>query len=157
MRFADPRSVAARRPKIDEAVRSILVPHSTPSDISDADLPTASQLAFTAPITPLATGADAPFATYSVTPANLDKITSFLLRGERRKAVKYALDHKLWAHAFVISSCVDTDCWTDVVMDFLRSELTPSVEASSGGANGREGMRVAYSMFAGLGAESSES
>lgn len=156
MRIADPRSVT-RRPKIDEAVRSILVPHSTPSEISDADLPTASQLAFTAPITPLATGADAPFATYSVTPANLDKITSFLLRGERRKAVKYALDHKLWAHAFVISSCVDTDCWTDVVMEFLRSELTPSIEASSSGANGREGMRVAYSMFAGLGAESSES
>ena len=133
------------------------MPHSTPSDISDADLPTASQLAFTAPITPHATGSDAPFATYSVTPSNLDKITGFLLRGERRKAVKYALDHKLWAHAFVISSCVDTDCWKDVVMEFLRSELTPSAEGSAGGANGREGMRVAYSMFAGLGADSSES
>ncbi|KAL8278678.1 hypothetical protein RQP46_008970 [Phenoliferia psychrophenolica] len=142
-------------PKIDEAVRAILVPSSvTPADAtSDADLPLASELAFSAPpLTPFGAGPDAPFTTYAVTPSNLDKITDFLLRGERRKAVKYALDHKLWAHAFVISSCVDTDCWKDVVAEFLRSELAPPVDGTT--TNGREGLRVAYSMFAGLGAES---
>lgn len=41
-------------------------------------------------------------------------------------------------------------------MEFLRSELTPKPDSSDGGANGREAMRVAYSMFAGLGAESSK-
>ena len=150
----DLRLTALCRPKIDEAVRAILVPFaSAPTDTSDADLPLAAELAYAAPTSPMATGEDAPFTTYSVTPANLDKITECLLRGERRKAVKYALDHKLWAHAFVISSCVDTDCWKDVVAEFLRSELAPSPDGS-GGAHGREGLRVAYSMFAGLGAES---
>lgn len=144
------------RPKIDEAVRSILVPHSSHQDITDADLPTASQLAYPANSAKTNSATEAPFVTYPVTTSNLDRIAGFLVRGERRKAVKYALDHKLWAHAFVISSCVDTDCWKDVVMEFLRSELTPKPDAADAGANGREAMRVAYSMFAGLGAESSE-
>lgn len=104
----------------------------------------------------MATGSsDAPLATYMVTPSNLDRISAFLLRGERRKAVKYALDHQMWAHAFVISSCVDTDCWKAVVTEFLRSELSPSLDGGSATSNGREGLRVAYSMFAGLGGESS--
>jgi hypothetical protein len=104
------------------------------------------------------TGSDSPVATYMVTPSNLDKMSAFLLRGERRKAVKYALDHQMWAHAFVISSCVDTDCWKDVVTEFLRSELSPPLDGGSAASNGREGLRVAYSMFAGLGgADSSTS
>ncbi|SCV71958.1 BQ2448_4652 [Microbotryum intermedium] len=139
-------------PKIEEAVRSILVPLSEGADLSEADLPTASQLAAAAaPLTPATTGS---IANYTVTESNLDKLSSFLLRGERRKAVQYALDHRLWAHAFVISSCVDTDCWKEVVLAFLQSELTPSVENSTGGATGREAMRVSYAMFAGLEAES---
>ncbi|KAK4701487.1 COPII coat assembly protein SEC16, partial [Phenoliferia sp. Uapishka_3] len=142
-------------PKIDEAIRAILVPFSSAvPDVPDTDLPLASELAFTAPMAIPATGVDAPFTTYTVTSSNLDKITEFLLRGERRRAVKYALDHKLWAHAFVISSCVDTDCWKDVVAEFLRSELAPPVGGADPTSNGREGLRVAYSMFAGLGAES---
>lgn len=42
-------------------------------------------------------------------------------------------------------------------MEFLRSELTPSQGNQGSGAEGREALRVAYSMFAGLGAESSTS
>ena len=82
-------------------------------------------------------------------------MTTFLLRGERREAVQYALEHKMWAHAFIIASCIDTDCWKDVTMEFLRSELTPSQGNQVPGAEGREALRVAYSMFAGLGSESS--
>ncbi|KDE08917.1 hypothetical protein MVLG_01011 [Microbotryum lychnidis-dioicae p1A1 Lamole] len=139
-------------PKIEEAVRSILVPLSEGSDLSDTDLPTASQLAAAAaPLTPATTGS---IANYTVTESNLDKLSTFLLRGERRKAVQYALNQRLWAHAFVISSCVDTDCWKEVVLAFLQSELTPSIENFTGGATGREAMRVSYAMFAGLEAES---
>ncbi|KAM0752348.1 hypothetical protein T439DRAFT_324423 [Meredithblackwellia eburnea MCA 4105] len=140
-------------PKIDDAVRSILAPFSTASDTSDAHLPLASELASAAQAS-YGSGTDAPFITYGVTSTNLDRITEFLLRGERRHAVKYALEQRMWAHAFVISSCVDTDCWKEVVAEFLRSELSPPVDGTGVTSNGREGLRVAYSMFAGLGADS---
>ena len=141
-------------PKLDETVRSILVPEfAAASEATDAEFPLASELGFVTPVTPHGTGSDAPVAMYSVSSSNLDKISSFLLRGERRTAVKYALDHKMWAHAFVISSCVDTDCYKDVVSEFLRSELAPAPNGPSD-LDGREGLRVAYSMFAGLGADS---
>ncbi|GAA5950714.1 hypothetical protein JCM21900_000489 [Sporobolomyces salmonicolor] len=138
--------------KVDDAVRAILAPQSAVSN-GAGDLPTADQLAAVASQS-TTTGSAAPFVTYGVSPANLDEMSAFLLRGERREAVKYALDHKMWAHAFIIASCVDTDCWKDVTVEFLRSELTPSAENVSGSAEGREALRVAYSMFAGLGAES---
>lgn len=84
-------------------------------------------------------------------------MTEYLLRGERREAVRHALDRRMWAHAFIIASCVDTDCWKEVTVEFLRTELTPSAQNPAPGAQGREALRVAYGMFAGLGAESSES
>jgi hypothetical protein len=143
-------------PKIDEAVRSTLVPNSAAVDISDTNLPLASELAAATPVSSMCSSADAPIATYSVVPSDLDQMSAFLLRGERRKAVKYALDHQMWAHAFIISSCVDTDCWKEVVTEFLRSELSPRVEGSQSSSNGREGLRVAYGMFAGLDRESSK-
>lgn len=145
-----------RRPKLDEVVRSILVPEfAAASEATDAEFPLASELGFAAPVTPMGTGSDAPVAMYSVSSSNLDKISEFLLRGERRTAVKYALDHKMWAHAFVISNCVDTDCYKDVVSEFLRSELAPAPNGPAD-LDGREGLRVAYSMFAGLGADSGQ-
>ncbi|GAA5877576.1 hypothetical protein JCM8547_007735 [Rhodosporidiobolus lusitaniae] len=141
-------------PKVDDAVRAIFAPDSTSSTADDSSLPTADQLAAAASRAEPTTGSDAPFVTYSVSPAHLDQMQSFLLRSERREAVRYALDNKMWAHAFIIASCVDTDCWKDVTVEFLRSELTPGPENAAGGAEGREALRVAYSMFAGLGAES---
>lgn len=97
---------------------------------------------------------DSPsLATYSVTAADLDRMTSILLRGERKEAVRYAIDRRMWAHAFIIASSIDTDCWKEVTTEFLRSELTPN-EASPKELRGREDLRVAYSVFAGLGSDS---
>lgn len=141
--------------KLDESVRSILAPNTAAFDSSDAALPTASEIASASPLTPMATGIES-IASYTVSGSNLDKISALLLIGDRRKAVQYALDHKLWAHAFIISSCVDSDCQKEVVTEFLRSELTPT-PGNSAGVNGRESLRVAYSMFAGMGADSSKS
>ncbi|GAA5975728.1 hypothetical protein JCM11641_005850 [Rhodosporidiobolus odoratus] len=140
--------------KVDDAVRAIFSPDSVPSAENDAALPTADQLATAASHREQPAGSDAPFVTYGVSPANLDQMSAFLLRGERREAVRYALDNRMWAHAFIIASCIDTDCWKDVTIEFLRSELTQGGDASNDGAEGREALRVAYSMFAGLGAES---
>lgn len=140
-----------RRPDVDDAVRALFAP--TPIVDENGLLPTADQLASSAAKAPSTN--TAPFVRYGVSGANLDEMQTYLLRGERREAVRYALDHKMWAHAFIIASCVDTDCWKDVTIEFLRSELTPSPESAAPGAEGREALRVAYGMFAGLGAESS--
>ena len=151
----DDSSTNVVSPAVDEAVRAILAPGSAVSD-DPSSLPTADQLAAAAS-NPTQDGNNAPFVTYGVSASDLDEMSSLLLRGERREAVRYALDHKMWAHAFIIASCVDTDCWMDVTVEFLRSELTPSSSnPNGGGGEGREALRVAYSMFAGLGAESSK-
>ncbi len=97
----------------------------------------------------------------------LDKIQEFLLRGERRQAYCYALDEKLWAHAMIIASTIDKDAWKEVVNEFLKAELGvkdegahersyPKMKDTSVSLmNGREGLRVAYSLFSGQGSAAS--
>ncbi|ESK97004.1 copii vesicle coat protein [Moniliophthora roreri MCA 2997] len=112
----------------------------------------------------LGDASDPPITVASLRPSSLDKIQDFLLRGERRKAYHFALDQKLWAHAMVIASGIDREAWKEVVNEFLRTELgskditsrtatygqVPNGTASL--ANGREPLRVAYSLFSGQGA-----
>ena len=65
----------------------------------------------------------------------------------------------------LIASSVDTQAWKEVVKEFLQSELTLRPprhipDSRSEGpvlpANGRETLRVAYSLFAGHGAAAGE-
>jgi hypothetical protein len=108
---------------------------------------------------------DSPVATYKVKPDALDKIQEFLLQGERRQAYHYALDERMWAHSMLIASSLDKDAWKEVVNEFIRSELGVRTDQKKpspfGGdpsvANGREPLRVAYSLFAGHGPASSKS
>ena len=104
-----------------------------------------------------------PISVSTLRSSTLDKIQEFLVRGERLKACHFAMDEKLWAHAMLIASSIDKEMWKAVVNEFLRSELGRSPDASHGsqlhsgepGArplNGRESLRVAYSMFSGQGA-----
>ena len=106
---------------------------------------------------------ESPISVSTLRPSALDKIQEFLVRGERLKACHFAMDEKLWAHALLIASSVDKEMWKAVVNEFLRSELGRSPDTSYGsqlhtsesGArplNGRESLRVAYSMFSGQGA-----
>lgn len=91
--------------------------------------------------------------TYQVKPSALDKLQGLLLRGERKLAYRHALDEKLWAHAMLISSSMDKESWKEVVGEFIRTELgVDAVRAKSEPSNGRESLRVAYSLFAGHGA-----
>ncbi len=79
----------------------------------------------------------------------LDAIQEHLLRGERKTAYRHALDHGLWAHALVIASSVDKQSWKEAVDEFIKAELAVNAGAETAPINGRETMRVAYSMFAG--------
>lgn len=92
--------------------------------------------------------------------SQLDKIESFLVRGDRRGAFHYAADEKLWAHAFLIASSIDKEAWKEAVTEFVRSELRSAgtgaglptgLGGKSVNTDSREPLRVAYSLFAGQG------
>lgn len=106
-------------------------------------------------------GADAtPISVTTLRTSALDKIEEFLLRGERRQACNYALDQKLWAHAMVIASSIDKEAWKEAVNEFIKADLGVKGEANfalpgrndSPATNGRESLRMAYSLFSGQGA-----
>ncbi len=108
---------------------------------------------------------DTAVSIHTLRTSHLDKIQQLLLRGERRAAYQYAADEKLWAHAMVISSSIDKEAWKEVVNEFVRAEMasnSPSLGAASSAeshaiaANGREPLRVAYSLFAGHGSAAGE-
>lgn len=157
-------------PQIDAAVRSALSPRaaqpapealqlaaSISGDMQSPGLTTASPYLS---LTSAQDLTDAVVATHTLTSSHLDKIQEFLLKGERRAASHYASDQKLWAHAMVIASSIDKQAWKDVVTEFVRTELA-SLPAAPGTqakvTDGREALRVAYSLFAGHGSASSES
>ncbi|KAJ7097910.1 Sec23-binding domain of Sec16-domain-containing protein [Mycena belliarum] len=160
-------------PQIDAAVRRALVPKLEATNDNLMDVPQAPTFASIADVrvgdslvAPSSDPNEAPIATSILRPSALDKIQDFLLRGERRKAYHYALDEKLWAHAMIIASSIDRDAWKETVNEFLRTELgakdnrarapvsIPGADTSQSPTNGREGLRVAYSLFSGQGSAS---
>ncbi|KAF8212186.1 Sec23-binding domain of Sec16-domain-containing protein [Mycena galopus ATCC 62051] len=155
-------------PQIDAAVRAALVAKLDTASGSSDDLqaPGFSSIAPLAdpsgiPYPGLAASEpnEVPIATSTLRPSALDKIQDFLVRGERRKAYHFALDEKLWAHAMLIASSVDRDAWKETVNEFLRTELGAKTsllgaDASQPPTNGREGLRVAYSLYSGQGSAS---
>ncbi|KAH0830581.1 Sec23-binding domain of Sec16-domain-containing protein [Lanmaoa asiatica] len=159
-------------PAIDNAVRTALLPHIAGTmDGSGHDGPVAlAAPALTSPMpnaysttSTLLPAKETPISVSTLLPSALDKIQEFLVRGERRQAYHYALDEKLWAHAMIIASSVDKEAWKEVVNEFLKAELgvhespqcaTPHVHgkvAASQQTNGREWLRVTYSVFSGQG------
>ncbi|KAF9518189.1 hypothetical protein BS47DRAFT_324942 [Hydnum rufescens UP504] len=101
---------------------------------------------------------ETPIATYHLRSSALDQLQSLLIAGERRQACHYALEQKMWAHAMLIASSLDKDAWKDATNEFIRSELGVQSTAASlrsdgtnsqSVSNGRESLRVAYSLFSG--------
>ena len=94
---------------------------------------------------------DQTVATVVVRSSQLDKLQDLLARGDRRAACHYAADEKLWAHALLIASGIDKECWKEVVTEWIRAELVTDPN-QGGGSSLREPLRVAYSLFGGNGA-----
>jgi hypothetical protein len=153
-------------PEIDKAVRRALLPrlgHDTDPDLTKFSAPADGFGASGGLVSK-----EEPLSVTTLKPSALEKIQEFLIRGERQQACHYALDEKLWAHAMVIASSIDRETWQETVKEFIRAELgskdfkddkTRSNDLRRGSLltptpNGREGLRVAYSLFAGQGAGS---
>ncbi|KAK3809469.1 MAG: Sec23-binding domain of Sec16-domain-containing protein [Benniella sp.] len=113
-------------PKIDEAVRSVLL--SIPLAVFPAQ-PAQDG------VSPLRSS------------ASLDVLQDILRNGDRTGAVHYAMSSNLWAHALVISSSFNKELWNEVVNAFVTQEL--SADGGDFQANGREALRVLYALFAG--------
>ncbi|KAF5365767.1 hypothetical protein D9758_003329 [Tetrapyrgos nigripes] len=145
-------------PQIESAVRASLVPRLdtslSESESSSLTVPgfTPADLQGSSFAAGLTDPADAPTTTYSIRPSALEKIQDFLLRGQRRQAYHYALDQKLWAHAMVIASGIDKEAWQEAVNEFLKTELgSVRSQSSKVTSSGKEGLRIAYSLFSGQG------
>ncbi|KAG9318501.1 Sec23-binding domain of Sec16-domain-containing protein [Chiua virens] len=159
-------------PAIDKAVRAALLPRIAgtmdgfgrdgPLGLTASGLTSPVSNAYGATSTP-SPGKEAPISVSTLLPSSLDKIQEFLVRGERREAYHYALDQRLWAHAMIIANSIDKEAWKEVVNEFLKAELgiheslqraTPRLHGKntiSQQTNGREWLRVAYSVFSGQG------
>lgn len=154
-------------PQIDSAVRSALLPELEATSESSTDgLHVPALVPSSFPGHGLSAPDDATITTHTLRSSQLNTIQKHLLRGDRRAAYQYAADQSLWAHAMVIASSVDKEAWKEVVTDFLRSELSPkdasgsalhASDSKGASSNGREPLKVAYSLFAGQGPASSMS
>ncbi|KAH9901028.1 Sec23-binding domain of Sec16-domain-containing protein [Cubamyces lactineus] len=149
--------------EIDAAVRAALLPDlsetlskadglsgsSTMIPASSSDLLATSQYPLGSA---LPNTQDHTIATTVVRSSQLDKIQELLAKGDRRGACHYAADEKLWPHALVIASSIDKETWKEVVTEWVRAELAKSSGHGEEAVEGRESLRVAYSLFGGNGA-----
>uniref|UniRef100_A0A093XUX8 Protein transport protein sec16 n=1 Tax=Talaromyces marneffei PM1 TaxID=1077442 RepID=A0A093XUX8_TALMA len=53
----------------------------------------------------------------------LGQIKTYLLSGNRDKAVWLAVDNRLWGHAMIMSSTLDRTLWKQVIQEFVRREV----------------------------------
>ncbi|TDL27490.1 hypothetical protein BD410DRAFT_818910 [Rickenella mellea] len=152
-------------PTVDAAVRAVLLPRLSGLSISVGNPTYPISASSNVPGHPAdgypgAGVKDSPIAIYQVRPSCLEVLQEFLLRGEKRQAYHYALDEKLWAHAMVISSSLDKESFKEVVNEFIKAELGVKHDTQPGpllkpagtsapSTNGREHLRVAYSILSG--------
>lgn len=133
--------------KFDESIRNILF--ATDVSVKDDNLSS-----FTVP-------ADGQQTTGQIQDSYnvdlLETLQGHLMRGDREAAVRYAVQEDLWAHALIISSCVNKDLWKEVINGFVERELSSQrsdVSQQPKLVQGdRQGLRVLYALFAGQGAK----
>ncbi|KAH7871832.1 Sec23-binding domain of Sec16-domain-containing protein [Lentinula edodes] len=145
-------------PSMDAAVRAALVPQTgaDPNGAESSNFTSVADLqgadGTLMGLSNTSSSGETPISITTLRPSALNKIERFLLHGERRQAYHYALDQKLWSHAMIIASGIDKEAWQEVVNEFLKTELGTQAP-SMGPSNGRESLRVVYSLLSGQGAK----
>jgi len=78
----------------------------------------------------------------NVTPESLATIKHHLLEGQREKAVWFAAEKKMWAHAMLIASTLGPQVWKQVSSEFVKAQVA-SVEGET------QSLAALYDVFAG--------
>jgi len=78
----------------------------------------------------------------SVTPESLAIIKRHLLEGQREKAVWFAAEKKMWAHAMLIASTLGPQVWKQVSSEFVKAQVI-SVSGDT------QSLAALYDVFAG--------
>lgn len=125
-------------PAFIERVRSLLTGES---DIGNTSLVTPGFAADQ----PTQTSSAGVLRSYDVQDGSLQQIRQLLIRGQRKEAVDFASEQKMWAHAMIIASAVDQDTWRAVANEFIDYEL--SHNQASG--NGSSSLKTIYHLFSG--------
>ncbi|KAL8674352.1 MAG: hypothetical protein Q9168_001212 [Polycauliona sp. 1 TL-2023] len=135
--FVEHDGNVSRNNKAEEAVRIILCPELGQGEGTEGSLVGSgvSKAGASKPDGPR------PVAE-SVDPSAIESVRSFLLQGEREKAVWHAVDRRMWAHAMVLASTLDKSVWKQVLHEFTRLEVKPYGENS-------ESLAALYEVFAG--------
>ncbi|KAL0089784.1 Sec23-binding domain of Sec16-domain-containing protein [Phycomyces blakesleeanus] len=138
--------------KMDAAVRGLLWPVTATT--AEEDNANFSVPAYGQANPALTEGEDADYSEVV-----LNKLQKFLENGDREGAVDYAVQEDMWAHALVISSCVNKELWKKVTSEFIERELCATVESKQTRVyhnvmGDKQALRVLYALFAGSGAGS---
>lgn len=56
-------------------------------------------------------------------PEAIEALRKILLQGEQEKAVWYAADQRLWAHALILASTLHPEIWRQTLQEFIRQEI----------------------------------
>jgi len=131
-------------PSAETAIRSILSPELTQGE--NASLPFRTSNASLLGIT-RHSGSRA--IADPVSPDAMEGLRKMLLHGEREKAVWHAVDHRLWAHAMLLSSTLDKSVWKQVSQEFVRQEVKPFGDNTNA-------LAALYQIFAGNGDDSAD-
>ena len=104
--------------EVQKAMNLVLSPESTtPENLHSTNTTTAADVAT------IYKPAGAVTHTETVDPVAVDMVRKILLRGDREKAVWTAVDHRLWAHAMLLSYTLDKSVWKQVAHEFVRQEV----------------------------------
>lgn len=121
--------------KAEQSVRAILCPDMAGSEVADASSAVTGGL----PGIPRHDGSHA--AHIQADPNAMEAVRKLLLQGEREKAVWYAVDQRMWAHAMVLASTLDKSVWKQVLHEFTRLEVKTHGEKT-------ESLAAIYEVFA---------
>ncbi|KAK0561903.1 hypothetical protein OC844_002962 [Tilletia horrida] len=125
--------------KFDEGARELLAESTAVS--SSASSTFGGTGAFSSP------RSSQTLTTYELTSDFITELQAKLVQGQRREAVQYALERRMWAHAMVIASGLDKETWCRTVGEFMAFEL----EQEGGEVQDLQtkALKTAYAMFSG--------
>jgi hypothetical protein len=124
-------------PAVNAAVRAVLSPNL---DSNSSD--TIPHYATGAELSGIYKAAGSTTQAEPVDAAAVDELRKQLLRGDREKAVWTAVDHRLWAHAMLISHTLSPELYKQVAQEFIQKEVRNIGENT-------EPLAALYEVFAG--------